>query len=312
MHAVPDPETLAAIGRVLRDRHYAFVCPTPATIDRVRARPQGPQPGLRDILGWNRPFTEDALDAELFGLLRHGGLLAREGPRWRSRVRFSTIGGLLVAHSAYPTDENDAVFLGPDTYRFAGFVQRALHGWQPPQRPVRILDLGCGSGAGGLVAAAACGPGPVSLTLADINPRALAFSRANAALAERPATVVHSDLFGALEGPFDLIVVNPPYLCDGQKRLYRHGGGANGLELPIKMVEASFAQLRAGGLLLAYTGTPVIDGQDPFRAAVQHLADTCRTFSYEETDPDIFGEELENPAYATADRIAAIALTIER
>jgi hypothetical protein len=32
-------------------------------------------------------------------------------------------------------------------------------------------------------------------------------------------------------------------------------------------------------------------------------------FVYEEIDPDVFGEELDRPAYATADRIAAVGLT---
>ena len=31
---------------------------------------------------------------------------------------------------------------------------------------------------------------------------------------------------------------------------------------------------------------------------------------YEEIDPDVFGEELENPAYAEVERIAAVVLTL--
>jgi hypothetical protein len=33
-------------------------------------------------------------------------------------------------------------------------------------------------------------------------------------------------------------------------------------------------------------------------------------FVYEEIDPDVFGEELERPAYAHVDRIAAVGLTV--
>jgi hypothetical protein len=33
-------------------------------------------------------------------------------------------------------------------------------------------------------------------------------------------------------------------------------------------------------------------------------------WSYAEVDPDVFGEELETPAYADADRIAAVVLTV--
>mgnify|MGYP001283916702 CR=1 FL=1 len=35
-------------------------------------------------------------------------------------------------------------------------------------------------------------------------------------------------------------------------------------------------------------------------------------WTYEEVDPDVFGEELESPAYSTADRIAAVVLTATR
>jgi hypothetical protein len=35
----------------------------------------------------------------------------------------------------------------------------------------------------------------------------------------------------------------------------------------------------------------------------------AREFSYEEIDPDVFGEELDRSAYAEADRIAVVGLT---
>jgi hypothetical protein len=34
-------------------------------------------------------------------------------------------------------------------------------------------------------------------------------------------------------------------------------------------------------------------------------------FTYEELDPDVFGEELENAPYDQADRIAVVGVTIE-
>ena len=35
-------------------------------------------------------------------------------------------------------------------------------------------------------------------------------------------------------------------------------------------------------------------------------------FIYREIDPDVFGEELDAPAYANAERIAAVALVAEQ
>jgi hypothetical protein len=37
----------------------------------------------------------------------------------------------------------------------------------------------------------------------------------------------------------------------------------------------------------------------------------CR-WSYRELDPDVFGEELLEPAYARAERIAAVSLVVQR
>jgi hypothetical protein len=34
-------------------------------------------------------------------------------------------------------------------------------------------------------------------------------------------------------------------------------------------------------------------------------------FSYEEIDPDVFGEELEHPPYDRVDRIAVVVATID-
>src|SRR5207248_934976 len=43
--------------------------------------------------------------------------------RWRSLVRFSSLGDMLLVHSGFPTEAPDAVFFGPDTYRFCRALQ---------------------------------------------------------------------------------------------------------------------------------------------------------------------------------------------
>lgn len=311
MQSSTDPDLLVELGRLLRARGYAFVCPTPATHAIVLARPVPAPAGLRDVFGWNRPFDADALDPAVFDLSHAGGLLRPDGARWRSRIRFSTAGDLLFAHSAYPTRDRDAVFFGPDTYRFAAFVRRTLAGWTAPAgRAARVLDLGCGSGAGGIVAARDLGAA-TELVLSDVNAGALPFAQANATLAGLSIRPVESDLFDRLAGDFDLILMNPPYLVDDEARSYRHGGDAHGMALPLRMVEQSIPRLRPGGLLLAYTGSPVIDGRDCFRTGVEALLQPARRLAYKEIDPDIFGEELAGPAYRDVDRIAAVTLRID-
>jgi release factor glutamine methyltransferase len=40
--------------------------------------------------------------------------------------RFSTLNNLLLAHSPYPTTDADAVFFGPDTYRFCKLISDTI------------------------------------------------------------------------------------------------------------------------------------------------------------------------------------------
>ena len=74
----------------------------------------------------------------------------------------------------------------------------------------KILDLGCGYGTIGLTIAMASPE--ASITLADINTRALALCEKNAqelGLSQR-VTILQSDIYEKIEGQFDSIVVNPP------------------------------------------------------------------------------------------------------
>ena len=313
-------ETLVWLGRWLQASGYQFTTVTPATHARVNARSSATMArSLRDVFGWNRPFASGLLPANALGWLRDGGLLQEDqqgeagNGRLHSRVRFSTLGGRLYAHSAFPTVQADAVFFGPDTYRFVSLIEAEL-ARQPLRAGARILDIGCGAGPGGIAAAIASRDCQPQLLLADINPQALTFARANAQLAGlADARLAQSDLFASLEGRFDLIVANPPYLVDAGERAYRHGGGALGSGLSVRIVAESLTRLAPGGQLVLYTGAPIVEGRDPFLDEVAPVLERAGCpFSYREIDPDVFGEELDAPAYAHAERIAAVALVASR
>jgi methylase of polypeptide subunit release factors len=220
---------------------------------------------------------------------------------FRSRVRYSTLHHQLYVHSAYPTTELDAVFFGPDTYRFANLLER----WAP--RAKRAVDVGCGSGAGLLSVAERVD----RLVLADVNPRALAYARVNAAIAGRSCELVESDILSAVRGDVDLIVANPPYMHDDGTRIYRHGGGGLGTALSVRMVEQALSLLGEQGTLIMYTGAPIVNGVDVFYQAIQpYLEATDADITYEMIDPDVFGEELESGAYADVERIAVVGLRV--
>ena len=124
--------------------------------------------------------------------------------------------------------------------------------------------------------------------------------------------MVSSDLYTNIEGTFDLIVSNPPYLVDGLERAYRHGGGEFGSLLSMRILEEGIDRLAPAGQLLLYTGSAIVDGVDLFRKHLEkQLSRRSLRFSYEEIDPDVFGEELEHPPYDQADRIAAVAVHVQ-
>ncbi len=309
-------ETAAAalidLGRALRDEGYAFVTVTPETHrrvlerlgdERVLARSGERMRLLRDVFGWSKPFEPDALPKEILALLQAADQLDARSGLTRSRVRFSTLGERIFVHSAYPTSDGDAVFFGPDTYRFCALLER----WAPP-RVQHLVDVGCGTGAGAIVLAARAD----RTVLADISLRALAFARVNLALAGIEALTVASDVLHGVAGAPDLIIANPPYMRDVSARVYRDGGGELGEGLSVRIVKEAVERLAPRGTLILYTGAPIVEGVDALRAAIEPwLRERGLAFTYEELDPDVFGEELEKPSYRAVDRIAVVGLKVE-
>src|SRR4051812_8921995 len=203
---------LSTLLAFLRAQNYRFVTPTPATHARNNARVGNERAqSLADAFGWSRPFARSLLPEAIFEELRGGEIVFPSGAEWKSTVRVSSLDGELFVHSAFPTLSPEAVFFGTDTYRFARAIKHDL--LCEPRRLRRALDLGCGSGAGGVVVAkhAPCG----EVVMSDINDGALLLTRCNAAAAGLPeVTTVNSDLFAHVDGEFDMIVANPPYLND--------------------------------------------------------------------------------------------------
>lgn len=305
----PQSLALLRLGTLLRARGYRFVTPTPLTHQRVNQRPGNALArDLRDVFGWSRPFAEGTLDEEILDSMREAEVLQPHAQGWISQVRWSTLGDGLYVHSRFPTEESDAVFFGPDTYRFTRLLRNYLAHTNQPLR--RIADIGCGAGPGAITAAQ-LRPGAEVMAL-DINPRALALTAVNARLAGiYNLRVQSSDLLRDVDGQFDMIIANPPYMLDPQQRTYRHGGGKHGAGLSLAIFDTAMQRLAPGGTLLLYTGVAIVDGEDPLLNAIRlSLGDTGWNWDYQEIDPDVFGEELEKPQYDQTERIACVALRL--
>lgn len=307
-----DQETaLLRLATALKNCGYRFTAVTPATHARVNSRAGNRwATDIEGVFGWSRPFRADLLPQPLFGLMGAAGVASRHGDGWRSLVRMSTLRGELFVHSAYPTADTDAVFFGPDTYRFTSALADHLALRNDPVR--RVVDIGCGAGPGAIVVALARPDAEVIAV--DINEAALRLAAINARLAFTSNVVpCHSNLLAAVGGEFDLIVANPPYLLDPTERAYRHGGGGLGEGLSLAIVDVAMERLAPGGTLLLYTGAAIVGGVDYFCAAIRARLDRVdMDWDYREIDPDVFGEELLEPAYAETDRIAAVLFTMTK
>ncbi|MES2885943.1 MAG: class I SAM-dependent methyltransferase [Pseudomonadota bacterium] len=308
---------LIRLAAWLREQGYAFTTPTPATHARVAARaPQQPAEDLRDVFGWSRCFKAALLPDQVLAWMRQGDVLraSADGESLSCTVRFSTLDDGLFMHSAWPTEGRDAVFFGPETYRFARFVQSNLP--KVTTRQFTVCDVGCGSGAVGLLTSRWLGAA-VQLHLVDINPAALETTRINAAIAGmHDAQVYTSNLLQGVAPQPHLVICNPPYLPDAEHRTYRDGGADYGSEVSLRLVRQAIQHLAPGGRLLLYTGTAVVAGQHVLARALMPLLDGAASkallsYRYEELDPDVFGEELALPQMAEVERIAVVGLTVQ-
>jgi methylase of polypeptide subunit release factors len=295
----------------LKERDYKFVTPTPATHARVVARPDKQKAHtVEDVLGWSLPFGDKLLPPDIETCLVDAGMLVADPLGRRSLVRVSWLAGNLYLHSSYPTNNEDAVFFGPDSYRFAALVTEELRR-NPPTSNARIVDIGTGAGVGAVTAALLCPSAEVIMT--DVNSDALRLARINAEAAGVEIQTAETCGLEGVEGLFDIAIINPPYIIDEGERAYRDGGGMNGGALSVELTRTALEHLRPGGRVILYTGSAIIRSQDALRDALTTMARNAdATIDYKEADPDVFGEELSRPQYREVDRIALINCIIRR
>ncbi len=148
----------------------------------------------------------------------------------------------------------------PDTETLVDWALEVIAAQTAPQSPPRIVDLGTGSGA---IALALQHQRPAAQVLAvDASPDALAVAQANAQRLALPVQFVQSHWLAGVDGLFDAIVSNPPYIPahDPHLAALTHeplqalASGNDGLQDIRQIVEQAPRHLKPGGWLLLEHG----------------------------------------------------------
>ncbi len=146
----------------------------------------------------------------------------------------------------------------------AELIERRFEPWLDADRVQRVLELCTGSGC---IAIACCHAFPqADIVATDISVDALEVATGNVIRhgCEDQLRLQCGDLYAGVEGPFDLVVANPPYVDAVDMAAlppeYRHepqlglAAGADGLELVVRILAEAPAVLAADGLLVCEVG----------------------------------------------------------
>ena len=144
-------------------------------------------------------------------------------------------------------------------------IEELLRFYRPPGEGLRILDIGTGSGAIGVVLARELPAARVDV--ADISAGAISIARRNA-LAHGVAGRMgffQGDLLAAIPGNFDIICSNPPYIPEAQYGILPAGirdfeprsaliAGPDGMDFYRRIIRESAHRLNTGGRIFLEIG----------------------------------------------------------
>jgi release factor glutamine methyltransferase len=167
------------------------------------------------------------------------------------------LGVVSFHHRDFKSDAR-ALIPRPETEELAEWILS-----MPMGDELKVLDMGCGSGVLGLTLAAERPSWHVAL--ADVSEDALALAKENVeALGIGNARLLRSDLFSSIEGEFDGIVANLPYVPESERaslsREVMHDpalalfGGADGLDIIRRFIPEAFRRLKPDGWLVLEIG----------------------------------------------------------
>ncbi|MEN6320440.1 MAG: methyltransferase [Syntrophaceae bacterium] len=196
------------------------------------------------------------------------GLLAAHGDDITARIKLLPFKELLVAFDQtriLHTEEKAkyVMGIGASSLTLANFTIRkpSLH----------VLDLGAGCGIQALLAS----PHSRQVTAIDRNPRAIKFSRFNAAVnGVDNMTCVEGDFFAPVTGKhFDLIVTNPPFVISPETSYIYRDGGLPSDQVCRKIIREASQYLTEGGFCQMLCNWAEVEGQQWRDRLLEWVAD---------------------------------------
>jgi methylase of polypeptide subunit release factors len=208
--------------------------------------------------------------------------LADVGDGVAPRARILPVDELYVAADGFSRDLDDP----PDYVAAYTPTARLLDSLTPRPRVERALDVGTGSGIHALRAASHAR----TVVATDVNPRALEFTRLNAALNGLANIETRlGSLFEPVAGEtFDLVTCNAPYVVSPERRwAYRDAGGTAD-EVSETVVAEAAAHLAEGGFGTMLVSWVAKDEDEPDERVLAWVEGTgCDSWILvaEESDP---------------------------
>ena len=214
---------------------------------------------LCEVMGFDNPmklYTEFDRPMEEHELVPLRDMMKQRG----QQVPLQHVIGWVEFYKRRFNTDARALIPRPETEELASLILAQPHADNPA-----ILDVGTGSGVLGLTLAAELKEKGATATLVDISPEALCLAKENATALELDnVEFVQTDLFTQLEGSFDIIVANLPYIpevdrsslsaevsFDPDLALF---SGADGLDLIRVFVSEVGHYLKPNGLLAMEIG----------------------------------------------------------
>lgn len=221
-------------------------------------REKGPAPTmLFDLFFFYRNVALDRISkvigARSLKTLENAGILSLSDDTAKSKVRcYPVRGNYFLCDPS--RNQSDFVYIGWDSHLMVDIAAKYCKG----RHFSRSLDLCTGSGVQGISLARQS----EESFCADINPRALAMVQANARL-NKLTTVraVQSNLFLNIQGRFDCITANTPYVPHPVGAELPIGGGDIGIEFTIRLLRELPDRLTKNGISVIYTSDPIVSGK---------------------------------------------------